>query len=440
MIQPLTRYNPRLARHYFYLHTAYFVPGPISCLDAFTALQFGVIDEDDVEFGDADGKIVVAGLVERIQIIELSPEVINVKVGDELLAVNDVPIKEYLESQKSVSGGANEYGSMKNTLWALTGRSGKYGILPKEDIVTYSLKSAESGKTYSASLPWILRKREPCYSTANLVYESVVAGNYTEPETSDFDTVDRTPLKYPIMKNFQLEFVKEEFVSPISQSKGITINPTEESLLKWGIYDKYGKNMGVIFIEEFQTSAPEKIVPVVLMVRGLLVKELKNTKSLLFDIRGNPGGYVQLADLIPQFFGGNIEAPNYRAINSKINAVIFSNAELIVDSEWLNALNSAPAGSQFTDYVKFNSDYSINQMGMAWVKPVGVLTDANCYSACDLFAANMKDNSLATIYGEDGTTGTLYVKFRCRWCECCSIELLFSQSSTRVFLPEPSIH
>jgi C-terminal processing protease CtpA/Prc len=53
----------------------------------------------------------------------------------------------------------------------------------------------------------------------------------------------------------------------------------------------------------------------------------------------------------------------------------------------------------------FGTDEECNQLGMAYVKPVGILTNAACYSSCDLFAAAAQDNGAAIIFGEDGTTG-----------------------------------
>lgn len=46
-----------------------------------------------------------------------------------------------------------------------------------------------------------------------------------------------------------------------------------------------------------------------------------------------------------------------------------------------------------------------NNFGTAYTKPVGVLNNANCYSACDLFSGNMQDSGAAIIFGEDGATG-----------------------------------
>lgn len=42
---------------------------------------------------------------------------------------------------------------------------------------------------------------------------------------------------------------------------------------------------------------------------------------------------------------------------------------------------------------------------MVYDKPVAVFTNAACYSACDMFDANMQDNDAAVIIGEDPQTG-----------------------------------
>ncbi|KAH9262122.1 hypothetical protein BASA82_000823 [Batrachochytrium salamandrivorans] len=36
---------------------------------------------------------------------------------------------------------------------------------------------------------------------------------------------------------------------------------------------------------------------------------------------------------------------------------------------------------------------------------MAVLTDGNCFSACDGFASIVQDNALGTVFGEDGSTG-----------------------------------
>ena len=47
----------------------------------------------------------------------------------------------------------------------------------------------------------------------------------------------------------------------------------------------------------------------------------------------------------------------------------------------------------------------VNGRGRAYFQPIAILTNAKCYSACELFVASMQDFNEATIYGEDTKTG-----------------------------------
>ncbi|KAJ3265154.1 hypothetical protein HDU76_012086, partial [Blyttiomyces sp. JEL0837] len=47
----------------------------------------------------------------------------------------------------------------------------------------------------------------------------------------------------------------------------------------------------------------------------------------------------------------------------------------------------------------------INLRGQVYMNPVGVITNANTFSAAELFVGMMKDFASATVFGEDTTTG-----------------------------------
>ena len=44
-------------------------------------------------------------------------------------------------------------------------------------------------------------------------------------------------------------------------------------------------------------------------------------------------------------------------------------------------------------------------MNQAYFKPFALLTNANCYSSCDMFSAIVQDHSAGVVFGEDSTTG-----------------------------------
>ena len=73
--------------------------------------------------------------------------------------------------------------------------------------------------------------------------------------------------------------------------------------------------------------------------------------------------------------------------------------------DWGPAYTGSSPGSMYTNLVSFTSDEAATNMGQAYLKPVGVLNNGNCYSACDLFSALMQDSEAATIFSHDGKSG-----------------------------------
>jgi hypothetical protein len=135
------------------------------------------------------------------------------------------------------------------------------------------------------------------------------------------------------------------------------------------------------------------------------LKQLKDTNSLLIDVRDNEGGLITLADYIPQLFGVNIAPITGRVLVNKINDLLFQNT-FPPDDPWLAEYTRARStNSTHTLPVAFTTNFEANYVGNAYIKPVGVFTNARCYSSCDIFTANMKDNNIAIVFGEDRVTG-----------------------------------
>ncbi|KAH6566445.1 hypothetical protein BASA62_006696 [Batrachochytrium salamandrivorans] len=52
-----------------------------------------------------------------------------------------------------------------------------------------------------------------------------------------------------------------------------------------------------------------------------------------------------------------------------------------------------------------NSVKSANTLGQAYLRPMGILNDAKCYSACEVFSGSIQGHDAGTIFGEDKQTG-----------------------------------
>jgi C-terminal processing protease CtpA/Prc len=47
----------------------------------------------------------------------------------------------------------------------------------------------------------------------------------------------------------------------------------------------------------------------------------------------------------------------------------------------------------------------VDDFGRIYYEPIGVLTDAGCYSSCDIFAAVFQDKNIGHVFGEVANTG-----------------------------------
>ncbi|KAH6580973.1 hypothetical protein BASA60_002648 [Batrachochytrium salamandrivorans] len=56
-------------------------------------------------------------------------------------------------------------------------------------------------------------------------------------------------------------------------------------------------------------------------------------------------------------------------------------------------------------FFSLNSVESANTLGQAYLRPMGVLNDARCYSACEVFSGAIQGHDAGTIFGEDEQTG-----------------------------------
>jgi len=62
-------------------------------------------------------------------------------------------------------------------------------------------------------------------------------------------------------------------------------------------------------------------------------------------------------------------------------------------------------GQRYIQPLSLTSMSEANELGQVWFKPTVLLTNANCYSACDVFAAEMQDHGASMVIGEHASTG-----------------------------------
>jgi hypothetical protein len=376
-------------------HLNYNQPAPHACLAAVQAVNFGVI-ESKAWFGLGQRKntVVVRSFATQPEAVALAGEALKqIEIGDELITVDGLDFDQIVEKRKFLAGGANESGALRSVLRQLSVIGGRYNRMPEKDDVTYVFKSYKTGKRYTVTLPWILRARKTCYETAKAFIDGgMVSNSFTE----------YVPTGKGISKaNEELLTYKETFWGPKKPQEPFVLKDTSDPIIKWGIYKPESKKLGVLFIEGF-TPVDGDDYKVTLLIRSLLLNELKDTNGLIIDIRENGGGSGLMSDMIPQLFLPSTNATASRAINHPNNRALFEGTN---DLAFLSAMDQTKNGERYTPWVPGTPQSQLRKYGMAYVKPVGVFTSGECYSACDYFSANMQDVGGVIIFGEDKFTG-----------------------------------
>jgi hypothetical protein len=364
-------------------HTKYFFPAPHSCYDAFTAAKFQFIESNDIV---NNPRIAVANFAKAV--LPLSPDASKMAVGDELLTINGKSFVQIFKEQEFKNGGANLFGGYRGVLNQLSAVGGNSQPMPTADNVKYMLKSQNSGLEYMVVLPWVTRQNINCTTEA----EPYLAKG--APETVKKFIEKKRPIapQVPVTEyTFQLA------------SDRLVYQKTADSKIRWTVFKPESQNMGIIRIDDFLPSTGDDNA--VRLIFELLNNQLAATKSLLIDMRSNRGGSPKMATSIHQFFVSGFQGILKRVIMSPTNEELVVN-QRSVGKDYSKAYIDTPPGAKYSNLVDVLSTEQANSLGQAYLKPVGVFTDANCYSACDVFSTNMKDGTAAIIFGEDGQTGS----------------------------------
>ena len=62
-------------------------------------------------------------------------------------------------------------------------------------------------------------------------------------------------------------------------------------------------------------------------------------------------------------------------------------------------------GATYSEAIPLSAPDTVNLLGQLYHGPVVLITDAFCYSACDMFAAGFQDHGIGTVLGVDANTG-----------------------------------
>ncbi|KAH6562746.1 hypothetical protein BASA62_008939, partial [Batrachochytrium salamandrivorans] len=333
------------------------------------------ITDEDLQLGltDAFTMILVTSTSTNPEVRSLFGEDFSkIQAGDQLLAVNGLSFVDWFEQNQFKSGGgANEFGGQRSALRFLSTRYGETNRLPSEDSITFQFRSRTNPQnSYTVNVPYVSGHDEECWGFGSNLYKNLTG--ITLPGTP--------PMSWP----FSAEHLENN-------------------------HGPDSANMGVINLEDFSPEDIDTNNPVslkaIMVVRSLLVNELKDTNSVIYELRGNPGGIVSFSDGMVQLFKPDFHPFGGRYLMNNVTYNIFAKGKDPNLDSFAKAWQETEPGSRYSNVFPLSSMKSANTLGQAYVRPMGVFNDGLCYSSCDVFSGAIQSHGVGTVFGEDGQTG-----------------------------------
>ena len=361
------------------LHTNYIAPKPLSCAATFIPLRF-----ESVLDGEQSSVLVSAKLALQAQSIE------GIEVGDQLLSINGKSVENVLRRLGKISGGANPEAMRVRAIEMLSLRSLSTQKIPQEDSLV--LKFRRKDQRIEKTVPWFA---------------------YRNLECEGINSKEETPVSFRRSFNiFEDEFQKKYnriFGNPrlVNKSSRWAAESILDEVFEVATINTKAGVVGYVQLKGFSWDNQNlDISTVVEGFRRVIENRLSNAIGLVIDVRGNPGGYIVFAEKLIQLFSHKeVEPTKVQMLANALNESIFlkSNGE---DNRWSTAISTAmKANHKMIVPMTITPSSEANSLGQIWFRPVVVLTDASCFSACDLFAAGMQDNDAAVVIGVHKTTG-----------------------------------
>ncbi len=128
---------------------------------------------------------------------------------------------------------------------------------------------------------------------------------------------------------------------------------------------------------------------------------LKNTRALIIDVRDNGGGFGEIGDSVVAHLV-NEKVVRYKAQLKNSYQAIYARPNLVELFK-----QTDPSISEYSEWV----DYDIKPLSTdkpIYDKPVYVLTNEGCFSACDTFVDSFSSNHLGKVLGAQTGGGTGY--------------------------------
>ncbi|TAL66496.1 MAG: hypothetical protein EPN84_00190 [Legionella sp.] len=157
-------------------------------------------------------------------------------------------------------------------------------------------------------------------------------------------------------------------------------------------------NIGVLNVT--QMSHEEGVDALIAAVKREM-QALKNTNALIIDVRYNGGGAGEIGDsIISHFITQKVR--RYQAQLKNSTQALYGRPNLV---ELFNQTD--PAQYVYSEWLDYNIEPMKNDKPV-YAKPVYILTNEFCFSACDTFVDSFSSNHIGEILGAQTGGGTGY--------------------------------
>ena len=378
------------------LHTNYTLPAPYQGRFAFLGLMIERFEDN------GRSRWMVSKVAEGLSTVtELVP-------GVELTHWNGMPMDIAVWRNAQKEAGSNEAARLARGLESMTLRALASSLPPDEDWV--DLAFVADGQTHEARLNWFVFN----------------GGNELRQLVADPASFFGTPLRHQVALDWRTEAMRR------IKKKLFSASACEE--------ERKVKAAGNKPLEATAEQAAARVIPTARPddisarlvetpdgtfgylklwtfhmkdqdINGFVseVMRLLDTafppQGLILDVRGNGGGYVIAAEFLLQLLTPHVIEPEpTQFINTPATRKLTDTATDM--RPWQDSLVlGLSTGAQYSNAIPLSDPGLVNSVGQLYHGPVVLITDAFCYSACDMFAGGFKDHDIGIVLGVDDATG-----------------------------------
>lgn len=383
------------------LHLNYRRARPVGCFSSF--LPFSLAPGDD---GAGNLLFYVRSIIQNPVLSGVSPAIASaittIQVGDVLVQVDGNPAANWIRANDNESRGANPGALQRRSSEIATFKSHAFTSIPTADSHRFKFMRVD-GTQYELDVPWISRRNAACLNPPPAPAPSartvLPASIVKDPRGYDEYQLEYIKLYQP---HWPLISVPGPF-GPIGPNV-LAWQSTSDNTIRWQIVNTASGPVGVVRLDSFVPQTGDRAA--LELLGQLFSNQFANTIGLVFDLRGNGGGSILYAEGLPQLLNPRpVTTTSFRLLNTQLNRTLFTSTPAL-GTEFRDALQVAEQqGERYTAALGLTPLAQANRLSQRYFKPVSILTDGSCYSACDMFTAVLQDLNIATVISEDPQTG-----------------------------------